>query len=111
MIQLRVIKPIAASVWTEPNRKPGDVVWVRDMMAARHLIEAGMCAWLEGGPTVAQDAGPSSKKYAGERQHGPSTDSPLSNQSGRAKRSSLLGAAQALTPRHLIGFMRRRSTR
>lgn len=42
-IQLEVVQPITASIYCEPNRKPGDVVWVTTEEAARALIEAGLC--------------------------------------------------------------------
>lgn len=42
-IQLRVVKDLPNSIWTPPNLKPGEVVWVDDGDPARHLIEHGYC--------------------------------------------------------------------
>lgn len=46
-IQLEVLKRIDSSIWLEPGRKQGDVVWVNSADAARHLIEAGFCRLQE----------------------------------------------------------------
>lgn len=42
-IQLEVVANITASIYTPPNQKPGDVVWVTSDQAARHLIDHGLC--------------------------------------------------------------------
>jgi len=101
LFQLIIVKPLQSSAWTEPNRKPGDVVWVRNLIAARHLIEAGFAKFPEAGPTETPEAGPSEKKLLGERQNGRSTDSPVSTRSGSGAKLSLLAAGHRLTKRNL----------
>jgi len=101
MYQLVVKRPIASSIWLEPNRKPGDVVWVRSLQAARTLIEGGFCSWHAEGPTQAAEAGPQeTKKSSLETQDGPSTDSATSNQSGAA--GPLSASAQVLVSPHRL---------
>ena len=41
-IQLEVVQAFTTSAWTEPNQKPGNVVWVNSD-GAKHLIEHGLC--------------------------------------------------------------------
>ena len=83
MFQLVMIEDLESSIFLEPKRKKGDVVWVRDMLAARHLIENGFCKWPEAGPQHKPEFEPSEKKFVGDLTAGPSTDSPSSIESGK----------------------------
>ena len=101
MYQLIVVANIAACAWTEPNRKPGDVVWVRTEDAARHLVENGLCKWPAAGdgPREVKPMEPSERKSFGDRMDGPSTDSPSSRESGPDKSLSASAAALVLPQR------------
>lgn len=98
--QLIVVKPIAVSMWTEPNRQPGDVVWVNTMEAARHLLEAGLVRWPEGETPreVQGEVVPQERKSFGDRTGGPSTAS--LSLSARGPERSLSASAAALVPPH-----------
>lgn len=101
MYQLVVVNPISSSIWTEPNRQPGDVIWVNSPEAARHLIEQGLCKWPESiAKEVQGEAGPSERKSYGDRTVGPSTDSPSSNPRGPERLSSA-SAADLVLPERL----------
>jgi len=55
-VQLRVVKAIQCSVWTEPNRIAGDVVWVsRD--GAEQLVKLGLCEYF-GNAFESAESGP-----------------------------------------------------
>lgn len=89
MYQLEITQHLAASIYTEPNRKPGDLVWVKTEAAARHLLEAGLARWPLGtAPSNIQEGGPQERKSFGDRTDGPSTVSPLSKASGLATLAS-----------------------
>ena len=100
-IQLEVVANITSSMWLEPNRKPGDVVWAPHEAAARQLIEGGLCRYLGGGragPAETKPAGPSEAKPVGPSEvkknrfggptAGPSTVSASLSPSGLARLSS-----------------------
>lgn len=118
MYQLRVLRRITSSAHFEPNRRPGDVVWVRDEKAAEALIREGLCQWVgipdappqvvapapapaaESAPVVVREgeavipvAETDAPKSVGDRTDGPSTVSPSSNESGLAILSSASAAA------------------
>ncbi len=76
-IQLEVTRRITSSIWLEPDRKPGDVVWVNEA-AARHLIEEGLCRYIGGAETRA--AGPSETAVTGPAEV-KSTEAPKKNPS------------------------------
>ena len=69
-IQLRVIRDISSCIYCAPA-KAGTLVWVTSEEAARHLIESGLCEWLNGsatrvvGPSETPRAGPSAVKEVG----------------------------------------------
>lgn len=102
MYQLIIEKPVMSCIWFDGSKQPGDVVWVRTIEAARHLIEGGMARWpREMASQVQEDVGPSeTKKFFGELMGGPSIGSPLLNPGGSAKLSS--ASAAALVSPHKI---------
>ena len=90
------------SIWTGPQ-KAGDVVWVRTLDAARHLIEQGICKWPAPetekkpiGPAFTKPAEPAEKKSSAAPMAGPSTASASSSEPGPQKLSS--ASAAALVP-------------
>lgn len=91
MIQLVVCKKIDASIYFEPRRKPGDVVWVNNEKIARELIESGLCKLLQ--IPDGHKEPPDEKKFAGEATLGLSIASPLSTRSGPERLSSRSAAA------------------
>lgn len=113
MYQLIVSKPISTCIWCEPNRKPGDVIWVRSMQAARQLLELGLCKWPDAGPQERAEFAPGEhkdgaplegvppplpKSSAGP-QAGRLTGSQLSIPYGERKRLSASAAALVLPKR------------
>lgn len=101
MYQLVMLQDLASCIWLEGNRKEGDVVWVRSMESARHLVEGGYCRWPKTAPSEVQsDAGPTERKSFGDRTDGPSTDSPLSPENGSEKQS-FASAAVLVPPRRV----------
>lgn len=67
MYQLIITTNLTSCLWTEPNRKPGDVVWVRSMEAARHLLENGFARWPNNaeGPREIKPMEPTERKDGG----------------------------------------------
>lgn len=91
MIQLIVVRPIVSSIWTQPNLRPGDVAWVRDAAAARHLIENGFCQ-LPGEAAEKLEA-PQRPKSVGGASRGRSIASPSSRVRGPRRPSRAWAAA------------------
>ena len=100
VFQLVVVKKLTSSPWTEPNRNPGDIVWVNTEEAARHLIENGLCEWPKSAPREVKPMEPSERKSSGDRTGGPLTDSPSSSERGPEKLSSA-SAAVLVSPERL----------
>jgi hypothetical protein len=102
MYQLIVVTPRASSIWFGGVKNPGDVVWVRSLDAARHLLEHGICKWpapketKPAGPTEIKPAGPAEKKFSADLTAGPSTGLRSSNAPGPEVLSS--ASAAALVP-------------
>jgi len=101
MYQLIMQCDMHSSMWTEPNRVVGDVVWVKTLDAARHLVEGGFARWPAGmAMEVQADAGPTeTKKLFGDRTDGPSTVSPSSSRDGQERLSSASAAGLVLPHR------------
>lgn len=112
MYQLIIVKPLTSSIWCPPNRRPGDVVWVRSMAAARGLLEGGFARWPDVGPQERPEIVPAETKGAAEvappeirksfagRTAGRLTDSQSSSAHGQARLSSV-SAAALVSPRRL----------
>lgn len=114
MYQLVVAQRIDSCAWCEPNQKPGNVIWVRDENAVRHLLENGLCRWptdedaKQYGPSQAKPFGPaevktagadSRPKFSGEAMAGRTIASPLSSRRGAAALSCASAAALVLPHR------------
>lgn len=101
MYQLVLLKSGVISQYFEPGKLAGDVVWVRSIEAAQHLIENHVAEWPKGAPReVQEDAAPAERKSFGDRTAGPLTDSPSSSGPGKAILSS--ASAGALVSHHRL---------
>lgn len=69
-VQLEVTSRITSCSWCEPNKKPGDLIWVSPS-AAQHLIDAGLARYLQRKgytPSNQPDARPSNAALAAPRE-------------------------------------------
>lgn len=100
-VQLVVARAGVTTIWTQANLNIGDVVWVNED-AAEHLLEHGICKWPSIGPKESKPAGPSELKSSGDRTDGHATVSPLLNQRGEDRLSSV-SAADLVSPQRALG--------
>ena len=95
MIQLRALID-CETIWT-PRLRRGEPVWVKDMKAARHLIENGICEYIapliEKAVEPVATKEPAPVKYSAGQKPGRSTGLRSSSASGPAKPWSAWGAA------------------
>ena|SRR3990167_3552379 len=101
-VQLEVAVRNVETIWTG-RVKQGDIVWV-DEKAARHLLENGICKFIDwqekeksAPPEVAQEQAP---KFAAARMAGRLIDSRLSNRSGPVLLSSV-SAGVLVSPKRI----------
>jgi hypothetical protein len=101
MIQLIAITRITSCMWFPPART-GDVVWVPDERAARHLIERGFCKLpeVQEEPKAEEKAQEVKKNRCADPIARPSIVSPSSSGYGKA-RPWLVSAAVPVSPQRI----------
>ena len=100
-VQLEVVSRRVTTMWTG-SVKQGDIVWVADEKAARHLLEHGICKfidWKEKPAAPAEVAQEPAPKSAAAQTAGRLTDLQSSNRSWLDVLSSASAAALVLPKR------------